>query len=107
MTREKRTPPQVQIDADQRRFVVRDEEGTGELRYNIIGSQIILEHTEVSPGLRGRGVAGSLAKAALEYARANELTVIPVCPFVIGYLRRHPEYQTLLNELRPPKAPGA
>ena len=98
MTREKRKPPKVKLEADQRRFVIRDEQGTGELRYNRIDSQIILEHTEVSPALRGRGVASSLARAALEYARANELTVIPVCPFVIGYLARHPEYQTLLSQ---------
>jgi predicted GNAT family acetyltransferase len=77
--------------------VFRDEQGTGELRYNIVGSHIILEHTEVDPALRGRGVAGSLAKAGLEYARANNLTVIPVCPFVIAFLARHPEYQALLD----------
>lgn len=106
MTQEKRTRPQVKLDADQRRFVIRDEQGTGELRYNIIGSRIVLEHTEVSPAMRGRGVAASLARAALEYARANELTVIPVCPFVISYLARHPEYQTLLGQSNRPDAPA-
>ena len=95
----------MKVDSDQRRFVIHDEHGTGELRFNIIGSQIILEHTEVAPALRGRGVAGALAKAALEYARDNELTVIPVCPFVIAYLGRHPEYQTLLHQSQRPDAP--
>lgn len=99
------SPPKVKLESDQRRFVIHDEQGTGELRYNIIGSQIILEHTEVSPALRGRGVATSLARAALEYARANELTVIPVCPFVIGYLARHPEYHNLLDQSHRPDAP--
>ena len=83
----------MQLDADNRRFIYRDEQGTGELRYNIVGSQIILEHTEVAPELRGRGVAGALAKTALDYARANKLTVIPVCPFVISFLARHPKYE--------------
>lgn len=100
------TARQVTLDSDQRRFVVRDERGMGELRYNIIGSQIVLEHTEVSPELRGRGVAGALAKAGLEYARANGLTVIPVCPYVIGYLARHPEYRTLLNQPHQPEEPA-
>ena len=87
------TSQNVQLDSDTRRFVYRDEQGTGELRYNIVGSQIILEHTEVDPKLRGKGVAGALAKTALDYARANKLTVIPVCPFVISFLARHPEYK--------------
>jgi uncharacterized protein len=97
--------PKVKLEPDPRRFVLHDEQGTGELRYNIIGSQIILEHTEVSPALRGRGVAASLARTALEYPRANALTVIPVCPFVIGYLERHPEYQRLLEQ--PSRPEGA
>lgn len=100
------TLPNVKVDSNQRRFVIHDEQGTGELRFNIIGSRIILEHTEVAPALRGRGVAGALAKAALEYARANALTVIPVCPFVISYLARHPEYQTLLDQSHRPDTPA-
>ena len=106
MNSDKPAAPVVTLDPDQRRFVIRYEEGIGELRCNIIGSQIILEHTEVSPTLRGRGVADSLAKFALEYARANGLTVIPVCPFVISYLKRHPEYQTLLNQPARPDPSG-
>jgi predicted GNAT family acetyltransferase len=42
-------------------------------------------------------MAGTLAHAALEYARSNKLTVIPVCPYVIAYLAKHPEYQSLVK----------
>ena len=98
MTREDHATPAVQIDVDQRRFVIRDGRGLGELRFNVVGTQIILEHTEVSPALRGHGVAAALARAALDHARANGLAVIPVCPYVIGFLARHPEYQTLVHQ---------
>ena len=106
MTGENRTPaPAVELDADQSRFVIRDPQGVSELRYNIIGSQIVLEHTEVPKALRGRGLADALARTALEYARVNQLAVIPVCPFVIRYLSRHPEYESLLTQPRPRPEP--
>jgi len=46
--------------------------------------------------LEGRGLAGKMAKVALEDARARRLLVIPRCPFVAGYMRRHPEYLDLV-----------
>jgi hypothetical protein len=76
---------------------MRSSDGTAELTYTIAGSQIILKHTEVPKALRGGGIAGKLAHAALEYARSNDLKVIPICPYVIAYLTRHPEYQKLVQ----------
>jgi uncharacterized protein len=90
----------VEHDPDHQRFVIRDGNGISELVYNIIGSQIILDHTEVPRASEGLGFGGALAHAALEYARANKLSVIPVCPFVISYLSRHPEYQALVKSGR-------
>jgi predicted GNAT family acetyltransferase len=66
------------------------------LRYELLGKQLALVHTEVPKALGGGGIAGKLAKAALEYARANHLTVLPICSFVKSYLERHPEYQNLV-----------
>ncbi|MBL1069023.1 GNAT family N-acetyltransferase [Streptomyces sp. 7-21] len=45
---------------------------------------------------RGQGVAAELARAALEDARHRGLRVRPTCPFVAGYVERHPEYRPLL-----------
>jgi predicted GNAT family acetyltransferase len=39
-----------------------------------------------------------MVKAALEYAKAEDLEVLPICPFVKGYLRKHPEYLPLVSE---------
>jgi predicted GNAT family acetyltransferase len=91
----------VERDEHGSRFIVRQGDAIGFLQYNVIGSQIILEHTEVPKELEGRGLGGALARAGLEYARANGLGVIPVCPFVIRYLSRHPEYQSLVKNYRP------
>lgn len=65
---------------------------------------IVFTHTEVPPALEGRGLANRLAQAGLEYARTEGLQVLPLCPFVAAYLRRHPEYQDLVVDHRKKKA---
>jgi uncharacterized protein len=47
--------------------------------------------------LRGRGIAGTLAKTGLEYARDHQLKVDVVCPLVANYLSKHPEFQPLVG----------
>ncbi len=65
--------------------------------YRLAGDTIIFTHTEVPAALEGRGIANRLVRTALEYARARQLTVVPLCRFVAVYIRRHTEYQPLLH----------
>ncbi len=51
------------------------------------------QHTFVPEELRGRGIAEDLVRQALEDARAQGLEVIPTCPFVHAFVKRHPELQ--------------
>jgi hypothetical protein len=63
-----------------------------------IGSGVLaLIHTEVPPSLRGRGLGNVLAKAAIEAAGRDRLRVRALCPFVQAYVRRHPEFESLLE----------
>ncbi len=48
-------------------------------------------HTEIAEGHEGQGLASRLVKFALDDARARQLQVVPVCPFVADYLTRHRE----------------
>jgi predicted GNAT family acetyltransferase len=48
--------------------------------------------------LEGRGLAGQVVQAALDYARANGLKVAPVCGYVRAYMRRHKATQDLLAD---------
>ncbi|MDB4881878.1 MAG: hypothetical protein JWL95_644 [Gemmatimonadetes bacterium] len=77
-------------------FEIRTESGTALLRYVQRGADVDLIHTEVPEALEGRGYGAALAKAALEYARAEHLKVIISCPFVSTYVKRHPEYAELV-----------
>ena len=58
---------------------------------------IVYNHTEVPQQLEGQGLAGKLTQVALDFARSNQLCVVPQCPYVAHYLRKHPEYQDLLS----------
>lgn len=53
-------------------------------------------HTEIDPSFEGQGLGGKLVGFALDDARARELAVLPFCPFVNGYIQRHPEYLELV-----------
>ncbi len=65
--------------------------------YQIDGKRIIFTHTEVPPELEGRGIAGNIVQIALDDSRAQGLQVVPVCPFVSAYIKRHQEYLDLVD----------
>jgi uncharacterized protein len=67
------------------------------LTYRREGNRIVYLHTGVPPALEGRGIAGLLASTALEEARAEGLEVIPLCPYVAAYIKRHQEYLPLVS----------
>jgi predicted GNAT family acetyltransferase len=60
------------------------------------GQHITFLHTGVPAALEGHGIAGQMARVALDDARAKGLAVIPRCPFIAAYIRRHPEYTDLV-----------
>lgn len=66
-------------------------------RYRREGNKLILTHTEVPAEFRDQGVGAQLARVALDFARAERLRVVPLCPFVASFIRRTPEYQDLLD----------
>jgi predicted GNAT family acetyltransferase len=78
------------------RFEARVPEGLCRADYRRVGRTLHMVHTEVPAQARGRGVAGQVVAAALDYAEAAGLTVMPMCSYVRGYFRRHPERQGLL-----------
>ncbi len=80
-----------------------DEEIAGLLDYALGKGWIALVHTEVRDGFEGQGVGSRLVRAVLADLRERGLPVIPKCPFVVGWLQRHPEQHDVLY--RPLEAP--
>ncbi|PYC80860.1 GNAT family N-acetyltransferase [Streptomyces tateyamensis] len=56
---------------------------------------VVYPHTVVEPQFEGQGVGGALARFALDDARARGVAVLATCPFIAGWMVRHPEYQDL------------
>lgn len=69
---------------------------TAVAEYIEVTQKLILTHTEVPRGLEGNGIASHLAVGALTYAKENGLVVMPLCPYMAGYIARHPEWKSIL-----------
>ena len=77
--------------ADDGLFVLEVDGQVAELVYRVDGAYLVLIHTEVPEALEGRGLGGTLVRAALDRAVRDGLTVVPLCPFARGWLGRHPD----------------
>lgn len=87
----------MQHDTDAGRLTAELESGQAELRYRRQDGKLLIDHTQVPQAAEGQGIASELVRTVLDYARKNDLTVVPHCPFTASYIRRHPEYQDLLE----------
>jgi len=67
------------------------------ITYRRLPDRIALLHTEVPPPLQRNGIAAKLTRAALDFARAHHLRVVPLCPYVASFLRKHRGYQDLVS----------
>ena len=64
--------------------------------YSRAPGTITFIHTIVPESLAGRGIGSKLAKFVLDEARAHGERVIPQCPFIAAYIKKHQEYQDLV-----------
>ena len=69
----------------------------GLIRFTRDDEVITLVHTEVDPQFEGEGIGSALVQRALDDIRARGERVVPLCPFVAAYIRRHPEYEDLVD----------
>lgn len=66
--------------------------------YNVLKHGLLFTHTEVLAAFEGQGLGSQLARFALDQVRARGVQAIPVCKFIAGYIRKHPEYLDLVPE---------
>jgi predicted GNAT family acetyltransferase len=90
----RRKPPLQQVTTG--RFEIERNGETAYLEYSLSGNILELIHTEVPEKLRGMGVASSLAESAFLWAKERDLKVDIVCPTVLDYATKHPEYSDLV-----------
>lgn len=84
---------------DKSRFEITDDgELAGFAEYYRYENELAFIHTEIDPAFGGRGLGSVLARAALDAAREQGVAVLPYCPFIRGWLGKHPDYVDLVPE---------
>ena len=89
---------QVTNNIERSRFEIRTEDGRLAGFAEYVGRDGIREfvHTVVRDEFEGQGIGGKLARAVLDQTRADGLKVIATCPFIKGWIGKHPDYEDLL-----------
>ncbi|MGW4804888.1 GNAT family N-acetyltransferase [Kitasatospora sp. NPDC004272] len=91
--------PQVRDNTEQSRFEISTDAGqAGFAEYQLRdgGSTVAFVHTVIDPAFEGQGLGGKLARAALDTVRERGASVLPYCPFIRGWIAKHPEYVDLV-----------
>ncbi len=89
----------VREASERSRFeVLVDDVVVGFAVYHLEDGRAAIPHTEVQPAHGGQGIGTELVRTVLESARERGQQVLPYCPFVSAYIRKHPEYVALVPE---------
>lgn len=81
---------------EQKRFIANIDGYQAYIEYSVKPDTIILEHIEVDKALAGKGIASELTESVLLGIESRGLKVIPECPFIKGYIEKHPEWESIL-----------
>jgi hypothetical protein len=73
-----------------------DGDLAGYSAYRDVGGNRVFTHTTIDPDYEGHGVGSALARAALDDVRTRGLPITARCPFIAGYIDRHPDYADLV-----------
>lgn len=81
-------------------FVIQESGNrVAEMSYtNASDGKITFDHTFVDGAFRGENFGRDLVEAGIEFARENNLKVIPLCPFAKKTIERTPEFQDVLAD---------
>jgi predicted GNAT family acetyltransferase len=91
--------PHVTDNPSQSRFEIHEgEDLAGFAQYHAYKDEMAFLHTEIDQRFGGRGLAGLLINGALDAARERGLRVLPYCPFVRGWITKHPDYVELVPQ---------
>ena len=91
------TIPLVKNEAD-KRFEIDVEGYKAFIDYKETSSQIWLIHTEADPALAGKGAAKAVVEKTLAYVKESSKKLLPFCPYVFAYIKKHPEWKAIVDE---------
>ena len=80
------------------RFEMNVEGNTAIIEYKQYPGKIALLHTEVPSQLEGKGAATAIIEKTLDYIEKKNFTLIALCPMVVAYIKRHPEWKRIMDK---------
>ena len=87
----------IELNKGTHRFEIIVDGFTSFIEYEESPNRIALLHTEVPKELEGHGVAAALVEKTFHYIEEHNLRLLPYCPYVASFLRRHPEWRRILE----------
>lgn len=82
---------------EKKRFEIEIEGHFAYINYEKRGRQIVLIHTEADAELQGTGAASAVVEKTLHWIEDNGLSLLPFCPYVFAYLKRHPDWKRIVD----------
>ncbi|MFV0304041.1 MAG: GNAT family N-acetyltransferase [Moheibacter sp.] len=82
---------------EKKRFEIEIEGHYAFINYGESTSQIALVHTETEPELAGKGAASAVVEKTLNYIEKNGKKLLPFCPYVFAYIKKHPEWKRIVD----------
>ena len=82
---------------EKKRFEIAVDGHYAFINYGEFGSQTALVHTETDPELLGSGAAQAVVEKTLQYLEDHKKSLLPFCPYVFAYIKRHPEWKRIVS----------
>lgn len=82
---------------DKKRFEIEIDGHYAFIDYKEPGDKIALIHTETDPELKGKGAAAAVVEKTLQYLDDNKIILLPFCPYVFAYIKKHPEWKRIVS----------
>lgn len=101
MTQQETTPVVRRVDARHRYEILVDDRRAGLTAYRDRDDRRVFFHTEIDDVYAGRGLAAVLVEQALNDVRAAGMRIVPVCPYVAKFLKKHEEYADITDPVTP------
>jgi len=80
-----------------KRFEIKIDGHYAFIDYKEPGDKIALIHTETDPELAGKGAVAAVVEKTLHYLDENNIQLLPFCPYVFAYIKKHPEWKRIVS----------
>lgn len=88
----------IRDDPDESAYLIEvGDVRAGKAEYRMMSGRRVFTHTEVDDEYSGMGLASQVARFALDDMRDQGVAVVPLCPFFAAYIKRHPEYDVIVD----------